>query len=166
MIFLIDDAARRNRPALIEGAGGAVWSYGDLAREVELRSECLRRRDKALLLHFCGNDCDSVAWYLAAIESGHAVALLNDRMDAELRSGLIAAYRPEWVRCSSQLDTGKFGSDGYEFDPGKGLWARRAIVEPPLHPDLSLLLSTSGSTGSPKFVRLSRRRRHTERCSR
>ena len=69
--------------------------------------------------------------------------------------GLIAAYRPEWVRCSSQLDTDKFGIDGYEFDPGKGLWARRAIVEPSLHPDLSLLLSTSGSTGSPESVRLS-----------
>jgi acyl-CoA synthetase (AMP-forming)/AMP-acid ligase II len=43
--------------------------------------------------------------------------------------------------------------DGYRAEDG--LWVRESpAVEP--HPDLGLLLTTSGSTGSPKLVRLSR----------
>ena len=126
MIFSIDDRARRNRPALIEGIDGPAWTYGSLASEIERRVEVLRRGEKSLVMLFCRNDFDSVASYLAAIEAGHPVALLDHRLNAELRAGLVAAYRPD-------------------------------CRETPLHPDLALLLSTSGSTGSPKFVRLTRR---------
>ncbi len=52
------------------------------------RMRCPRRRDlladaeKRLLFLFCRNELASVAWYLAAVEAGHAVALLNDQIDA------------------------------------------------------------------------------------
>src|SRR5207244_3442012 len=44
---------------------------------------------------------------------------------------------------------------GYEV-VRETLWRSRSPVEQTIHPDLALLLSTSGSTGSPKFVRLTR----------
>lgn len=149
MIFSIDDHARRNHVALIDGAADASWTYGELSDEVSRRRDSLAVPTKRLLFLFCRNDLPSVAWYLAAVEAGHAVALLNDQMDAQLAANLISLYRPEWVLASLPVDTEEYESPG-----AAGFWRRRRLDRAPLHPDLALLLSTSGSTGSPKFVRL------------
>lgn len=93
---------------------------------------------KKLAFVFCRNDERSVAAYREATEAGHAVALLDANLDASLRDALVWRYEPELVYGLSDTPI------------------RRYVNELPPHPDLSLLLSTSGSTGSPKFVRLSR----------
>jgi acyl-coenzyme A synthetase/AMP-(fatty) acid ligase len=151
MIFAIDDHARRNHVALIDGAVDISWTYGELSDEVSRRHTSLADAEKHLLFLFCRNDLASVAWYLAAVEAGHAVALLNDQIDAQLGANLISLYRPEWVVTSLPVDPEEYESPG-----AAGFWRRRRLDSAPLHSDLALLLSTSGSTGSPKFVRLRR----------
>jgi len=151
MMFSIDDRARWNRVALIDGDADAVWTYGELSNEASRRRDLLAAAEKHLLFLFCQNDLASVAWYLAAIEAGQAVALLNDGIDTQLAANLISLYRPEWVVTSLPVDR-----EVYESPGPAGLWRRRQVDGAPLHPDLTLLLSTSGSTGSPKFVRLRR----------
>jgi acyl-coenzyme A synthetase/AMP-(fatty) acid ligase len=151
MVFSIDDHSRRDRVALIDGAAGVRWTYGKLSDEVSQRREWLEDVQKRLLFLFCRNDLSSVAWYLAALEAGHAVALLNDQIDAQLAANLMSLYRPEWVVTSLPMD-----SEEYEGPAATGLWRRKRMESAPLHSDLAVLLSTSGSTGSPKFVRLRR----------
>ncbi len=151
MIFSIHDHTRRNRVALIDGATDVFWSYGELSDEVSRRRDSLADPQKRLLFLFCRNDLPSVAWYLAAVEAGHAVALLNDQIDAQLAANLISLYRPDWVLAPMPVDT-----EEYESADAAGCWRRRRPDGTPLHPNLALLLSTSGSTGSPKFVRLRR----------
>jgi acyl-coenzyme A synthetase/AMP-(fatty) acid ligase len=151
MIFSIDDRARRNRVALIDGATDASWTYGQLTDEVSRRRDWLVNGEKGLMFLFCRNDPPSVAWYLAAMEAGQAVALLNDQIDAQLAANLVALYRPEWMLASLPVDL-----DEYESAGEAGFYRRRRRDSAPLHSDLALLLSTSGSTGSPKFVRLRR----------
>ncbi len=83
------------------------------------------------------NTVDALVVYLAALAAGHPVLLApHDRPDF-LRS-LTDAYDPDVVAF-----------------PDGTLDERRAGSAHTLHPDLALLLSTSGSTGSPKLVRLS-----------
>jgi len=150
MLFEIDAADRQARMALIEAASGRSWTFRDLSFEVAQRVRILGGSGAGLLFLFCRNDLDSVAWYIAAIEAGKTVALLNGRLDRELANNLVSLYKPDMILGISPWE----GSD-YKQE-GEGLWRRGAADDLQLFPNLALLLSTSGSTGSPKFVRLTR----------
>ncbi|WP_309648293.1 AMP-binding protein [Nocardioides sp.] len=110
-------------------------TYADLRRLVEARGHQLGGVRRLVLLE-AAHDVDSVVTYLAALAGRHPVLLLGP---GELRRSahLVDAYRPDVVQ------------------DGAGLRELREGTAHDLHPDLALLLSTSGSTGSPKLVRLS-----------
>ena len=150
MLFGIDAADRQHRIALIEAASGVSWTFHDLKSEVAQRSQRLRGSGTGLLFLFCRNDLNSIAWYIAAIDAGKPVALLNSRLDQELSNNLVSLYKPEMILGASPQEGGDYKQDE------QGIWRRVMANAIDLFPDLALLLSTSGSTGSPKFVRLTR----------
>ncbi|MFN7920019.1 MAG: AMP-binding protein [Bryobacteraceae bacterium] len=116
--------------------GEKVWTYAALCGEVAARAERLRG-NKSLVFCFCENDAETVFNYLAAVEAGHAVALVNAGLHVDLQQGLIERYQPDWILRGAE-------------------WIRKEQPSREIHPSLALLLATSGTTGSPKFVRLTR----------
>jgi acyl-CoA synthetase (AMP-forming)/AMP-acid ligase II len=114
-----------------------AWTYAELDREVAARRELLGATRRLLMLE-CANDLETVATYLAAFAGGHPVLLLGPG-DLDRHPGLVGRYDPDVV-----------------VTAGAGVVERRPATVHDLHPDLALLLATSGSTGSPKLVRLSR----------
>ena len=96
---------------------------------------------RRLVLVAAANAVDPVVTYLAALAAGHPVLLTAGDQPEHLEA-MTAAYDPDVVV-----------RDG---PAGWTLRERRTGSAHDLHPDLALLLSTSGSTGSPKLVRLSR----------
>jgi long-chain acyl-CoA synthetase len=147
MIFSIDRHPA-DKDALHDGASQRWYSYAEVQTAVTEWREGLACSRKTLVFDFCRNDVSSVFVYLAALESGHAVALLDDGLAAEFKANLIELYQPEFIASATSIP-----SADYEAVRER-LWRRRSAVEQLIHPDLGLLLSTSGSTGSPKFVRL------------
>ncbi|MFF2113559.1 AMP-binding protein [Rhodococcus koreensis] len=116
-------------------------TYRELADRVE-RAASQLGRTRRLVLVAGTPEIDLIVTYLAALFAGHPVLLApGDNPDS--LAGLIAAYRPDVVVRST---------DGRTV-----VEEQRAGSAHLLHPDLALLLSTSGSTGSPKLVRLSHR---------
>lgn len=114
-------------------------SYRELAgrvADVGVALGCTRR----LVLVEASNELGALVAYLAALAGGHPVLLVPATDDQPVRD-LVAAYDPDVV-CAA---------DGAETL----LTERRIGTAHELHPDLCVLLSTSGSTGSPKLVRLS-----------
>lgn len=119
------------RRALVTADG--TLSYADLARRVE-EAAAAYAGGRRLVLLTPDNDVDSVVEYVAAL-AAEQVVLVSSPTAAP---GLEEAYAPDVVA----------GPQGRDWRSDESRHA--------LHPDLALLLSTSGSTGSPKLVRLAR----------
>jgi long-chain acyl-CoA synthetase len=157
---LLDGSTDPAGPALIDAAGGVEWDYGRLRAAVTGAATCLERSGKAVVFCLCRNDPATVIGYLAALEAGHAVVLLDAGIGAATLADLVSRYRPEYLLHSAELEPASAALLEDEYGAvevaaiGPGLERLHATDEP-AHPDLAVLLPTSGSTGSPKFVRLS-----------
>ena len=126
-------AAFGDRPALVEG--DRAVTYGELAERVEAVGAVLGTQRRLVAVH-AGATTAGVTGYLAALGGGHATLVLP--ADAEHAAAVLDRYDPDVV----------LSADG-------ALVERRPDARHELHEDLALLLSTSGSTGAPKLVRLS-----------
>jgi acyl-CoA synthetase (AMP-forming)/AMP-acid ligase II len=158
MLINGDDRELALEPALIEGDTGRVWTYAQLRGAVETLAARLPRQ-RSLIFCFCRNDLSSVVAYLACLRGGHPVAMLDAGSSPDLKLRLVQRYSPDVILESTLAASSTAWQEPYSHEdaPTKvSLW-RRIPAEVELHPQLSLLLSTSGTTGSPKFVRLSRR---------
>ena len=136
--------------ALIDAAQGRSLSHRALREAAASTAERLAG-ERSLLFLFCHNDAATVVTYLACAQAGHAVALLDGAMGAEQRQALLARYRPEWLVGAEPI--GDEAWNETEAGPTR-MWHRSSGHGGELHPELFLLLSTSGSTGSPQLVRL------------
>ncbi|MGZ7446004.1 AMP-binding protein [Paenibacillus sp. TH7-28] len=115
-----------------------------LADQYDFRSD-----DKELILLLCDNEIEIVAAYVAALQAKQAVMLLNASTNIELLNHIVMTYRPKWIVVSSELTF-----DGY-LQHGNVLEREQHSRAAAIHSELAVLLSTSGTTGSHKFVRLS-----------
>ena len=112
-----------------------------------------------LIFLFARNDTTTLIGLLAAWSSRLAVALLDPTLPSDSIRNLLTSYQPEILLGGDDL-TNRYLS--YERVSPHGVNLAPTIHfcriggRGNLNPDLALLLSTSGSTGSPKFVRLSR----------
>lgn len=135
--FALGLAAHGDRTAVITADGHVT--YRELAARVRAAVRRLGR-ERRLVLLVGANTLDALVVHLAALASGHPLLLVPGDHPEAVQS-LIDAYDPDVVA-----------------HPDGGQWVldeRRPVSAHVLHPDLALLLSTSGSTGSPKLVRLS-----------
>jgi acyl-CoA synthetase (AMP-forming)/AMP-acid ligase II len=135
--FAADLASYGNRPAILTDT--LTLTYRELAERVDDLAVRLGT-ERRLVALAAANDVESLVAYLAALAGGHPLILLPEDKPAALES-LVAAYDPDVIVRSG---------NGHAI-----LEERRPGTQHDLHPDLALLLSTSGSTGSPKLVRLS-----------
>lgn len=118
-------------------AGEAV-SYAELARRADAFASRLGDTRRLLLIE-TRNAIEPLIAYLGALRGGHAVILAAAGSTAK-DSRLLRDFRP----------------DAHFHETG-GDWTLDLADQPPhhLHPELAVLLSTSGSTGATKLVRLS-----------
>jgi long-chain acyl-CoA synthetase len=135
-------------PALIDAPTGRIWTQDELADAVRSSSERLATGGRRLVFVLCSRDVASTVGYLSAITAGHAVALLDAAAPADLTQALVDRYQPSFIVRSpddeSDLHTPKI--------------VKASDITPPApSEELAVLLSTSGTTGSPKLVRLAHR---------
>jgi len=147
--------------ALVEdgATGRRALYYDELAVAADAIARALPAPDGGKSLGFLlfRSTLDCVATYLAALRSGHALALLTPHQAPGALEALVARYQPEWIAGDAIGHLGGYTRLDAAAAPELRVRDEATPSDSPLHPDTALLLSTSGSTGSPKMVRLSYR---------
>ena len=142
---------RGDRPALLTEKD--VWSYERLTEEADGIAAYVGRRCLVFLL--AENVPEAIAGYVGFLSHGVVPVMVDAALDAELLAGLVARYRPSFVWMPRER-RGEFPEAAEAFSlGGYVLLDRRERAPFPLAPELALLMTTSGSTGSPKLVRQS-----------
>ena len=106
-----------------------------------------------LVFVVCKNNVATVTGYLGLLQKKAVPALIAATLASELFDSLLKLYKPEYLWAPEGFYPGKiiYKTEGY------ALISTGYTQEVALHKDLALLLTTSGSTGSPKLVRQSYR---------
>lgn len=132
---------------------GETLTYEQLNSEAEALAAIIGKR--TLVFSLCRNEIGSVLGYVGFINNGIVPVLLNSHLEENLLSNLLAIYEPSylWVP-KDQVE--QFTDTEVKYEKyGYSLLKTAYKKEYPLYEELGLLLTTSGSTGSPKFVRQS-----------
>jgi long-chain acyl-CoA synthetase len=143
----------QNALAVVDAQTGARNSYEQLRRDTERVAGMIPKLGrKSLGLLLAQNRYECIVAYLAALNSNHALMLVDAALNRNLLLELVATYRPDWI-CAASPDMGVPGYRMIGID-GVNLWEKERPEDIEIHSSLALLLTTSGSTGSPKLVRL------------
>lgn len=108
-----------------------------------------------LVFCFCENTLGALAGYIAFVQNGIVPLMLDATKEISLLENMIDVYKPRFLWMAESLCT-RFDNYPVVYNcSGYVLLQTRFPKCQGLHEDLALLLTTSGSTGSPKLVRLS-----------
>jgi acyl-CoA synthetase (AMP-forming)/AMP-acid ligase II len=138
---------------LIEACSGQVITVG----AIRDRAAQISQGQRKLVFLMADGTVESAWWFLALVEARHPVALIDAGNAWSITAGLINRYRPDLILDPSgmqikELVSSPQGIQGELIQANVWL-ATECGPEP--HEDLAVLLTTSGSTGSPKLVQLS-----------
>lgn len=132
---------------------GEQLTYGEL----QMLSSRIQTKLEPHQLAFCmcGNTIGSLAGYVAFINNENATLMLDAHIEQSAFDALYATYNPKYV----------WAPEGFIPQEGANIiYAEKDYCllefegnEIPVNDELSVLLTTSGSTGSPKLVRLSKK---------
>ena len=130
-------------------------TYDTLHNYIGNFSKLIKKR--SLIFLICKNNLESIIGYIGSIRTNNVVALINEKINIKLLRTLIKKYGPDFIflekkekkKIKNYISISSFFN--YELIKSK------KYIPKKLHIDLQQLISTSGSTGTSKFVRLSKK---------
>lgn len=140
-----------DKVAFIDEKNNSI-TYNSLDRYATIFNNLIS--NKSLVFTLCSNTIDSILGYVALYNSGNVQLLLDKNIESSLFNNLLFLYKPKYIWLPKKrldLVSGQviFSTNNYV------LVCFQESINIDLNHSLSLLIATSGSTGSPKLVRLS-----------
>ncbi len=138
--------------ALLDELGSSL-TYVELETEANKLVEKIGHR--CLVFSLCKNTIASVVGYTAFLNNGIVPVMINSHQEMELLDNLLKTYHPEFIWAPREMAESFQDSIGV-YEAFDYVLLKTAFgTHYSLFDDLALLITTSGSTGSPKLVRQS-----------
>ena len=142
----------RDNIAVITETGEQI-SYAKLAQSCSEFTSNITKR--CLIFNLCRNEIGSLVGYVGCLNAKIVPLMVKSDLDEELLQELINTYKPDYINLPSDI--------AKNFSDYKAVYENLnyKLLKTPynsvykLNEKLALLLTTSGSTGSPKLVRQS-----------
>ncbi|MEG2020145.1 MAG: AMP-binding protein [Oscillospiraceae bacterium] len=155
MAYFLNLEQYAEKTALID-ACGKEYTYKQLVDCADRFAEKIAAR--SLLFLMCSNTPASVIGYVGCLRHDIVPVMINKAIDSDLLNSLVEIYQPEYLFFpADKLLYGYTTLDSFDNATHTQylLGKCNKSVRHKLLPELGLLLTTSGSTGSPKLVRQS-----------
>ncbi|MDF2511447.1 MAG: Long-chain-fatty-acid--CoA ligase [Herbinix sp.] len=139
----------------------AIDENGEQITYQELHENTLLIRgvapEHSLVFAFCNNSIGALCGYVSFLTNNVVPLLLKDDIEKELRENLIETYQPAFLYVPESIQEQFSELQCCIKLYGYCLLRTEYPISTELYLELALLLTTSGSTGSPKLVRQSYR---------
>ena len=132
---------------------GEHISYSELAQFCSELTANINKR--CFVFNLCRNEIGSLVGYVGFFNANIVSLMVKSDLDDELLQDLINTYKPDYINLPSDI-AGKFSNYSTVYENLNYSLLKTSFDSVyQLNDDLALLLTTSGSTGSPKLVRQS-----------
>lgn len=145
-----------NNKAIITDTGDFI-EYIQLKKESDLVASKIE--DNNFVFCLCSNTVGSVIGYIGCLNNRKPALLLDSEINKDSLDGLLNSYKPSYIWVQKEREI-KFKAKSLIETRGYILYKIEVSDSSEnfiINKDLALCLTTSGSTGSPKLVRLSQK---------
>lgn len=152
-MFLTCENIENDKVALTDEYGRKV-TYGQLKNDCgKVMTEIGSRN---VLLVITDHTIETVRFYYAIMGSYNVPLLLDEKMNKEFIRNYYELYRPQYIWINKKLFSvlENIGETVYESE--SHIMVKTVFDQYDIYSELAILLTTSGSTGNPKTVRISR----------
>lgn len=147
-MFLNIDRKKKTSVALVDNEGHSI-TYGELVEKMIEVGQKVEPR--AIIFILCKNTVGAMIGYLGFIDNEAVPLNLSSNIDETLFHSLFNTYTPAYLWVPVE-DVERFGYETVISSYGYTLLKTGNEIYP-VHDRLQFLMTTSGSTGSPKLVR-------------
>ena len=139
-----------DQPALISAQGETI-NHKSLASLADSAVKVIGTRK--LVFCLCRNSISSIVGYVGLVRQGHVCVMLPASIERDRLKSLVDLFEPNFLFAPSEvLQDLNFAVAHRLQDYG---FAEVSTQSVEMHPELMLLMTTSGSTGNPMLVRIS-----------
>jgi long-subunit acyl-CoA synthetase (AMP-forming) len=144
----------KKKIVVVDEENNEISQY-ELNRKTQHISELFENNSVVIIV--ADNCLDFISCYIAAMNKSNVITLLLDKtFSTEYIQSLIKIYKPNYIFCPKTIELSGFKIFKIIKLKGFKILKTKEKIEKKLNFLNFLLLSTSGSTQSPKFVRLSK----------
>lgn len=143
----------KNNIAIIDG--NSSYLYKDVICKINVIKKKLGKLENKIVLLIANNSSEFIFFYIYLLKAGAKIILLNNQIDKKYFENVKKEFRPNYIIKPKNLNkihiNEKINKKIFNFE----IYKTNFKILKKINKKIAILLSTSGSTGSSKFVMLS-----------
>jgi len=150
-MLLFNEIEKQTSLNFIDATTNVKYQFHEILFDLSI----VEKEDKQVVFLYSSNTVNVLGAYFSFLKSNFTIALLNEELDLNLKIDLEKRYCPSVIidKTRNEINTYRIVSLTSKVDILHFFYNKNNKVN--VHSKIKLLLSTSGTTGSPKFVKLS-----------